>query len=160
MGVDIQSLYERYAPMVQRRCKALLRQDEEALEAMQDVFVEVCRRADSLEVQSPSSFLYRTATNVCLNRIRSKKRRPQDANTELVERIANAPVAEDRSLSALVLERVFARELPNTKEMAVMHLIDGMTLQEVADEIGLSVSGVRKRLRLLKAHVAELKEVA
>ncbi len=160
MGVDIQSLYQRYAPMVHRRCKALLRQDEEALEAMQDVFVEVCRRADTLNVQSPSSFLYRTATNVCLNRIRSKKRRPQDANTELVERIANAPTAEERSLSAVVLERVFARELPNTKEMAVMHLIDGMTLEEVANEVGLSVSGVRKRLRLLKAHVAELKEVA
>ena len=160
MGVDIESLYQRYAPMVHRRCRALLRDDEEATEAMQDVFVEVCRRADRLEVAAPSSFLYRTATNVCLNRIRSKKRRPQDADTELVERIASAPEAEDRVLFSRVLDRVFARELPNTKEMAVMHLLDGMTLQEVAQEVGLSVSGVRKRLRLLKAHVAELKEVA
>lgn len=160
MGVDIQALYERYAPMIHRRCKTLLRNDEEAIEAMQDVFVEVCRRRDRLEVASPSSFLYRTATNVCLNRIRSKKRRPQDADTELVERIASAPVAEDRTLINAFLDRVFARELPNTREMAVMHLVDGMTLQEVADEVGLSVSGVRKRLRLLKAHVAEIKEVA
>ena len=160
MGVDIQSLYERYAPMVHRRCRALLRDDEEAVEAMQDVFVEVCRRQESLEVAAPSSFLYRTATNVCLNRIRSRKRRPQDADTELVERIAAAPEAEDRTLIGTFLDRVFERELPNTREMAVMHLVDGMTLQEVADEVGLSVSGVRKRLRLLKAHVAELKEVA
>ena len=160
MGVDIRALYERYAPMVHRRCRALLRDEEEAVEAMQDVFVEVCRRQDRLTVASPSSFLYRTATNVCLNRIRSKKRRPQDANTDLVERISTAPEAEDRTLIAAFLDRVFARELPNTREMAVMHLVDGMTLQEVADEVGLSVSGVRKRLRLLKAHVAELEEVA
>ncbi|HHO50270.1 MAG TPA: sigma-70 family RNA polymerase sigma factor [Deltaproteobacteria bacterium] len=160
MGVDIQTLYERYAPMIHRRCRALLRNDEEALEAMQDVFVEVCRRRDRLEVASPSSFLYRTATNVCLNRIRSRRRRPQDADTELVERIATSPVAEERSLINVFLDRVFARELPNTREMAVMHLVDGMTLEEVAGEVGLSVSGVRKRLRLLKAHVAELKEVA
>ena len=40
--------------------------------------------------------------------------------------------------------------------MAVMHLLDGMTLEEVAAEFGLSVSGVRKRLRTLKAHVVEL----
>ncbi len=160
MGVDIQALYERYAPMVHRRCVVLLRNEEEATEAMQDVFVEVCRRQDRLEVASPSSFLYRTATNVCLNRLRTKRRRPQEADTDLVERIATAPEAEDRTLIRAFLDRVFARELPNTRQMAVMHLVDGMTLQEVADEVGLSVSGVRKRLRLLKAHVAELKEVA
>jgi DNA-directed RNA polymerase specialized sigma24 family protein len=28
--------------------------------------------------------------------------------------------------------------------------VDGMTLEEVAAHVGLSVSGVRKRLRLLK----------
>ncbi|MBX2803107.1 MAG: sigma-70 family RNA polymerase sigma factor [Myxococcales bacterium] len=160
MGVDIQHLYTRYGAMVHRRCRALLRNDEEAVEAMQDVFVEVCRRQERLEVAAPSSFLYRTATNVCLNRMRSKRRRPQDADTDLVERIATAPDAEDRTLINAVLDRVFERELPNTREMAVMHLVDGMTLQEVADEVGLSVSGVRKRLRLLKAHVAEIEEVA
>ena len=31
-----------------------------------------------------------------------------------------------------------------------------MTLEEVAREVGLSVSGVRKRLRTLKANVAAL----
>ncbi len=34
-----------------------------------------------------------------------------------------------------------------------MHYVDGMTLEEVAGEVGLSVSGVRKRLRTLKARV-------
>jgi hypothetical protein len=41
-----------------------------------------------------------------------------------------------------------------------MHLVDGMTLEQVAAETGLSVSGVRKRLRVLKEHVAELQEVS
>jgi RNA polymerase sigma-70 factor (ECF subfamily) len=40
--------------------------------------------------------------------------------------------------------------------MAVMHLVDGLTLDEVAVEVGLSVSGVRKRLRVLKEHVSQL----
>ena len=60
----------------------------------------------------------------------------------------------------LLLARIFANEQVSTREMAVMHLVDGLTLEEVAQETGLSVSGVRKRLRVLKAHVAELKEVA
>lgn len=130
------------------------------MEAMQDVFVEVVRRGDRLEVDAPSSFLYRTATNVCLNRIRSRKRKPSDADTDVVERIAMAPEAEDRTLMGLLLSRIFANEQVSTREMAIMHLVDGLTLEEVAHETGLSVSGVRKRLRVLKAHVAELQEVA
>jgi len=156
MSIDIRAWYERFGPMVHRRCKALLRDEEEATEAMQDVFVEVVRRRERLEVGAPSSFLYRTATNICLNKIRSRKRRPQDPDTDLLERIAVAPEAEERSVTAALLDKIFAREQPSTREMAVMHLVDGLTLDEVAVEVGLSVSGVRKRLRVLKEHVAQL----
>ena len=159
MAVDIRAWYEQYGPMVHRRCRGLLRDDEEAVEAMQDVFVEVVRRKDALSVEAPSSFLYRTATNVCLNRIRSRKRKPADADTDVIERIALAPEAEEKTIVSALLDRIFAREQQSTREMAVMHLVDGMTLEEVAAETGLSVSGVRKRLRVLKEHVAEL-EVA
>ena len=48
MGVDIEAWYARYAPMVHRRCRALLRDDEEAAEAMQDVFVECFKPGGAL----------------------------------------------------------------------------------------------------------------
>jgi len=130
------------------------------VEAMQDVFVEVLRRQDRIEVDAPSAFLYRTATNVCLNRIRSRKRRPETPDQELLLRIACAPDTENRSLADMMLDRIFAKEKPSTKLIAVLHLRDGMTLQEVADEVGLSVSGVRKRLRTLRQHVVELEGIA
>ncbi len=124
------------------------------MEAMQDTFVKVLRHQDRLETAG-SSLLYTMATNTCLNRLRSRRRRPEDPHHELLLRIAVAP-DEQRSIAAQLLERVFERELPGTRTMATLHLVDGMTLQETADAVGLSVSGVRKRLRTLKAHVAEL----
>jgi RNA polymerase sigma-70 factor (ECF subfamily) len=39
--------------------------------------------------------------------------------------------------------------------MAVLHFVDGLTLEEVARETSLSGSGVRKRLRALKGSLAE-----
>ena len=42
--------------------------------------------------------------------------------------------------------------------MAVLHYVDGMTLEEVARHVGLSVSGVRKRLRILRERTQELEE--
>ena len=40
-----------------------------------------------------------------------------------------------------------------------MHLVDGMTLEEVAREARMSVSGVRKRLRTLRGRLQELEGV-
>jgi RNA polymerase sigma-70 factor (ECF subfamily) len=40
--------------------------------------------------------------------------------------------------------------------MATLHYLDGWTLEEVAREVGLSVSGVRKRLRSLRGELEAL----
>jgi RNA polymerase sigma-70 factor (ECF subfamily) len=145
--------------MVLRRCRRLLNNEEEAVDAMQDVFVQLIRNRDRLEDRAPSSLLYRMATNVCLNRIRSRKRKPETRDDELVWRIAITPSHEERSAARRALDRIFAREQPSTRTIAVMHLLDRMTLDEVAREVGMSVSGVRKRLRALRAHVRELEAV-
>lgn len=156
MSVDVEQLYSTYGPMVLRRCRALLKDEERAVEAMQDTFVQVLRRRDTLEVTAPSSLLYRIATNTCLNKIRSRKRHPETLDDELIVRIAHASDDEGRGVARLMLDRIFANERPSTRTMAVMHLLDGMTLEEVAEQHGLSVSGVRKRLRTLRTHVREL----
>lgn len=159
MAVDVEALYRRYGPMVLRRTRALLVDEEAAVDAMHDVFVELLRRQDRLETHAPSSMLYTIATNVSLNRLRTRRRKPEHPGEELLLRIAQAGDDESRSQARILLDRIFQREPESTRAMAVMHLRDGMTLEEVAEEVGMSVSGVRKRLRTLKQHVAELEAV-
>jgi RNA polymerase sigma-70 factor (ECF subfamily) len=158
VAVDVEALYTRYGGMVFRRCRALLRDDEKAADAMHDVFVQVLRREHALTEAAPSSMLFRIATNVSLNRIRGEHRRPEAPDDDLLRRIAAAG-DEHRSTARAMLERIFGAEPESTRTMAVMHLLDGMTLEEVAAEVGLSVSGVRKRLRTLRARVSELEGV-
>lgn len=156
MAIDVEALYRRYGPMVLRRCRQMLRHDQQALDAMQDVFVQVLARKDTLDDRGLSSLLYRIATNVCLNKIRSKSRRPEDPESDLLTRIASASTEADRAEARGVLDTLLGRELESTGTIAVLHLHDGFTLEEVAREVGMSVSGVRKRLRKLKANLAEL----
>lgn len=157
MAIDVEDAYRRYGPMVLRRCRNMLRDEQQATDAMQDVFVQVLRRRDRLEDRGMSSLLYRIATNVCLNKIRSSKRRPEDAQSELLARIAEVGSGDEERVAArALLDRALGREPVSTTTIAVLHLHDGMTLQEVADAVGLSVSGVRKRLRKLKASVAAI----
>jgi RNA polymerase sigma-70 factor (ECF subfamily) len=168
LALDVESHYLRYGPMVLRRCRTLLRDPAKAEDAMQDVFVSLIRNEDRLRDEAPGALLLRVATNVCLNRLRGERRRPEDAHDDddLAVRIAQADDgggdAESRTLARSVLGKLFGKDDPlaaSTRSLAFMHLVDGMTLEEVARESRLSVSGVRKRLRGLKGRLAELEGV-
>jgi RNA polymerase sigma-70 factor (ECF subfamily) len=146
-GLNVEALYERYGPMVLRRCRYLLRDEDEALDVMQDVFMNLIRQGEGFQTPYPSSLLYRIATNLSLNRIRDRKREPGRPGDETLHTIACAPDHD----APLLLRWLFGRHPESTRTMAVLHGVDGMTLEQVAAECGLSVSGVRKRLRGLRA---------
>jgi RNA polymerase sigma-70 factor (ECF subfamily) len=137
----------------------MLRNEEAALDAMQDVFVELLRRESSLEHYAPSSLLYTIATNVCLNRIRKTNRRGEINDDDILATIAGDTGPEERTLIQHFLDRVFSREPESTRTIAMLHYVDGLTLEETAEQVGLSVSGVRKRLRALRKRGVELNEI-
>lgn len=159
MAIDVESLYRSYGPMVLRRCRKLLRDETKAVDAMHDVFVEILKRNETLHDGAPAGLLLQTTTHVCLNKKRAERRRPEtfagDDEGGLFDRIAamKAGGTEDRSLARRALDRIFGREPESTRLIAVLYYVDRLTLDEVADEVGLSVSGVRKRLRTLKARI-------
>jgi RNA polymerase sigma-70 factor (ECF subfamily) len=126
---------------------------------MHDVFVQVLSNQASLDARAPSSLLFRIATNICLNKIRGRRRRSEDGDPDLVTQIAEHTEPGDRSTARSILDALFRHEPDDTAVMAVMHLYDKMTLEEVAAEVGMSVSGVRKRLAKLRAKLHDL-EVA
>lgn len=158
--MQLEEVYARYGPMVLRRCRRLLRDEGRSLDAMHDVFLQVLRRQDEITDDPMAPFLMRIATNVCLNQLRTWRRRPEEPGDEALLQIAGATGGGEGLAGArLLLGRIFAREQSSTREIAVMHLVDGMTLEEIGREVGLSVSGIRKRLRTLRARVAALEEV-
>lgn len=158
MAIDVEALYRKYGPMVLRRCRQLLGDEEKALDAMQETFVRLLRSRERLEATGPSSLLYRTATNVCLNLLRGERRRPQTHDEQLLEAVAGLDDHEERTAARALLERLFGGERESTRTMAVLHYVDGLTLEETAAQVGLSVSGVRKRLRALRAKGLALEE--
>ena len=157
MSIDVESFYREYGPLVLRRCRRLLRDEDKALDAMHDVFVNLIRSEGRLTEEAPARLLLRIGTNVCLNRLRGERRHPEDADDDLLLRVAAATdSSEERSLAQLILARLLGHERATTGEIAVLHYLDRLTLEETAAEVGLSVSGVRKRLRGLRARLGDL----
>ncbi len=152
-------MYRDYGPMVHRRCRRLLGQEDEASDAMHDVFVQLVRRKDKVDPKSGPGLLYKMATHVCLNRLRSRRRHPETQDERLLHMIACSDEVDTRMERRSLLGWLFKQESESTRVIAVLYFVDGMTYDEVAETVGMSVSGVRKRLRTLKAKNASLEKV-
>lgn len=148
---DFDSLYRKYGPMVLRRCRAILKNEERALDAMQDVFVRIIdSRCKIREVCS--SLFYVTATRVCLNKIRSEKLRSGPDFELLSDVIADdfSEIQHEKIEAGLILEEIFSRRDSKDALIASLHFVNGHSLEETAELTGMSLSGVRKRLSELK----------
>src|SRR6267378_1378915 len=70
-------LYRTYGPIIYARCMKLLGDRATAEDATQETFMRVHRHLDKAPDSTEAlAWIYRIATNYCLNEIRDRKRRP------------------------------------------------------------------------------------
>jgi RNA polymerase sigma-70 factor (ECF subfamily) len=152
-SIDVEALYSRYGPMVLRRCRRLLKDEQAAFDAMQEVFVKVVANRKRLTADYPSSLLYRIATNICLNRIREDRKRDYNHYLDMLQYRPYSGDGESEASLRLLLDYILAREKNSTRTIAEMYFINGMTITEIASLLDLSPSGVHKRLKKLRRRI-------
>jgi len=164
MEIDIEHCYKNYAPMVFRRCISILKNEDEALDAAQDVFVSLIRSKKSLHGTYLSSLLYTIATNICLNRLKREKMQSSKeqsvfyglSSSEAGSFESDSVVGSFESGSIdpqfnrvedeMLMDAIFRNESETTRTICFMYHRDNMTLKEIGEVMGLSISGVRKKL--------------
>jgi RNA polymerase sigma-70 factor (ECF subfamily) len=142
-GLD--DAYRRWGGQIYRRCLKLLGDTAAAEDATQEVFVRLMRHANRLTPEGGYlAWIYRVATNYCLNVLRDGARLEVRAPAELpdvaYEGLSDRFVA--RELSGDLLRRFD----DDTRTIAVLSLVDGMSRDEVAEVMGLSRKTVGKKL--------------
>jgi RNA polymerase sigma-70 factor (ECF subfamily) len=141
----LEELYRRHAAAVYARCRYLLREDQAAQDAAQDVFVRALRAADELHASSsPTAFLLRMTTNHCLNLLRASRAAWRDEVARMARDRTERHIEPDsRELVRALLGAAGAEE----QEIAVLYFVDELTQAEIAEATGRSLPTVRKRLR-------------
>jgi RNA polymerase sigma-70 factor (ECF subfamily) len=137
----------------------LLRDRDEARDATQDVFMKLVRDMDRLQDrETVMPWIYRVATNHCLNLIRSRRRTGESASAdapplELADAApAGAATYPDRALARWVL----AEFDEDTQAIAVGVLVDGMEHEELARVLGVSRKTIQRRLDRFLTRAREL----
>lgn len=153
--IDVEAYYARYGPMVLRRCRRLLKDEQSAFDAMQEVFLRMLLARDRLTGTYPSALLYRMATNLCLNRIRKDRLQAGAEFRDILHNLSFLNNPEDVVVARSFLEWVLKEEKSPDRQVAVMYFVDGMTLKEIAATVKLSISGVHKRLENLRRKIRE-----
>lgn len=139
--------YRLYAAAIWRRSFTILRDEAAALDVCQEVFMRCLRHHTRLRPgRELLGWLYRVATNLCLNHLRDEKAAPARA----VPVDGTAPAGDDtaRLTVAAILRHLDQR----SQELAVYVFVDGMTHQEAAEVAGVSERTVRNRLNDFLRH--------
>jgi RNA polymerase sigma-70 factor (ECF subfamily) len=141
--------------MIYARCRRLLGDAAAAEDATQETFMRVHRHLDKADSRQAQGWIYRIATNYCLNEIRNRKHRPELHETlpelrgEDVER-----VLADRDLAA----RIIARVPEKLRVIAWLHYVDGLDQGEVARVLDISRRTVINRLAELAEHARKFSQ--
>jgi len=146
---ELAELYDRYAHVLFHRCRKILRNDEDANDAVQETFAKVLRNADTFRQQSsPLTWMYAISTNYCLNQVRNRTTRRDKRDNHKAE-IGGPTIVrptdeatEDHARILSLLEDADEQ----TRACVVHTYFDDCTRKETARLVGISVPTVRKRI--------------
>jgi len=162
----------RFSPRVFSVASRFFKERSQVEEAAQEVFLKTFTQLESFEGRgSMEGWLTRIATNTCLNMIRSAKRRPEsaisnlteDENSWLDEKLASGGSDRQRSaeqdvIAADLAERLLGVLSPDDR--LALTMIDGeeASVKEVAEATGWSESKVKVRAFRARKRVREAME--
>ncbi len=148
----IQGLYERHSYALFRRCRRLLKDADEAQDAMQEAFLQVLEDPTRFQGRSSAStYLFGVATHLCLNRLRNRAARDDRWQASVADALHEQPRPADGVEARQLAAAILAEADPETAAMAVYHFVDGLTQGEVAGLVGRSRVFVNQRLQQFRS---------
>ncbi len=155
---------EDYADFAYNVAFRMLRNQEDAEDAVQEAFISAYRSFARFKGESKvSTWLYRIVVNACLMKIRKEKSRSKylvetGYNDEIVSDWGNDP--EDAAMNSElrgVVENGLDSLSPDLRAAIVLRDVQGVSTEEGAEAMGLSISAFKSRLHrgrlLLRQHI-------
>lgn len=157
-------LVSRHGPMVQRVCRGVLHNEQDAEDAFQAVFIVLHRRSRHVRWQrSLANWLYGVAYRIALKG-RAKTQRRRESNLEHADMVAEQTFeASDWTDVGPAVHEEIHRLPKRYRSTLVLCCLEGRSRRQAATELGLSESAVKGRLergrsmlktRLTRRHLA------
>lgn len=131
---------------------------EDAADMTQEAFIKAYNSLQSFRGDSKFSvWLYRIVSNVCLDFLRSKNRRPtvslsvedddgEDTQLDVADESQSPELLLDRKLTRESVRRGLDSLPPDYRQILLLREIQGLSYDEIAQALGLEVGTVKSRI--------------
>ena len=154
-----EKIFTQHEKSVYNLCLRMTGNPEDAMDVSQEVFLRVWRNLGGYQFDAAfSTWLFRIASNACIDFLRSKRRRQdvsltvEDAETgEEAELDLSdpAPLPEEQALHSeqrrQVLEAMQALP-PDHREILQLRVVEELPYEQIADILGVKLGTVKSRL--------------
>lgn len=145
-------LLQRYTLLLLGVCMKYLKNEEEAKDSVQQVFLKVIQELHKYKVEYFKSWLYMVAKNHCLMRLREKQGK---MTAEVTDRLAGTKPEEEADKQAL-LDNDHALDLmgaailelnPEQQQCVTLFYLQKKSYQQVSEETGYSMLQVKSHIQ-------------
>ena len=156
-----EELIQQYEKTIYQLCLRMLKEPQEAYDAAQEVCIKVWRQLDTFEEASKlSTWIYRIATNQCLDLIRKNKRRAveislyqSDEQAHQEEKITNkqsiwddiSEIMAQKEMSEVLMQGISEMK-EDYRAILILRDIEEKAYEEIAEILALSLGTVKSRI--------------
>ncbi|GAB4023559.1 sigma-70 family RNA polymerase sigma factor [Spirosoma migulaei] len=156
-----QWLYDQYSPALYGVVLRIVRDDEQAADLLQDIFVKIWKNLDAYDSSKGRLFTWmlNVARNTAIDSLRARKTQPTAAirtdeeNVHIVDRQHNT---EQPNPEHIGIKDVVNQLRPERKQLIDLVYFGGYTHEEAAEKLNLPLGTVKTRVR---AALQELKQL-
>jgi RNA polymerase sigma-70 factor, ECF subfamily len=152
-----EEIYRAHSPRLYSLVLRMLGNTADAEDLLQEVFLSAHRKLDGFRGDAAlGTWLYRLATNQCLDYLRSRAARTSQLTDTIEDEVGLSDVGSrgiaERTVAKMDLERALAQLPEGARAAFVLHDVQGLEHREVAEVLGVA-EGTSKS----QVHKARLK---
>lgn len=153
-----ETLYRQHAPRIFSLACRMTGSPADGEDLLQEVFLQVHRKVESFKGEASfGTWLYRLATNCCLDFLRSRQHREHEATEALDETLPQGPRASGGlRVEHLDLERAIRKLPPGYRAAFVLHDVEGFEHGEVAALLGIAEGTSKSQVHKARLRIREL----
>lgn len=145
MTVTVENIWQEFSEKLRRFIRGRVSDDATADDILQDVFLKIQKRLGQLDDSSKlQSWIYLIARNAVIDHYRVRKE-----TVEVPESLVAETATDDPDIEGLKIAfRRMIDALPDPyREAIVLTELEGLTQKELAERLGISVSGAKSRVQ-------------
>jgi RNA polymerase sigma factor (sigma-70 family) len=141
-------LLERYTLLLLGVCMKYLKDEQEARDSVQQIFLKVLTEAGKYKIEFFKSWLYMVAKNHCLMRLRDKGRKMKEVDeATLVQEAAQPHETAVDDLAHDHLEDALNELSAEQRQSVILFYLKKMSYQQVAEKTGFSLLQVKSYIQ-------------